>query len=120
MRPPDQIPNRGVRAFQRGDTAYLWTGRSYSEKKVVAQHDWKSALTLRDGISELIVSPDKVISAEQFYEEQREEARQRYDWIITYWNAGTRTSKEIAEKTGVNARVIGQMIAAAKRWELIE
>lgn len=119
MRPPDQIPNRGFRAFQRGDTAYVWTGRSYSEKTVVTQHDWKSALTLRDGISELIVSPDKVISAEQFCEEQREEARQRYAEIIKHWNNGLRKSNDIGLAIGETARTVGQMIAAAKRWGLI-
>lgn len=125
MHPPNQIPNRKPRVFERGDTVYLWTGHRYSEKTFVTQHDWRSAMTLQDGLSQLIADPLHVISAEQFYEEQREEARERYAQIIAHWNRGLRTSQEIAPLITniigelVSVRGCGQMIAAAKRWNLL-
>lgn len=120
MRPPDQIPNRKLAAFDRGDVVYLWTGCAYSEKKVVAQHDFQSALTLQDGHGQMIVKPEQVIGAEQIYEEQREEVRERYKEIIHHWEAGLRKSKDLAPLIGESTRATGQMIAAAKRWKLIE
>lgn len=119
MRPPDQIPNRAAITLKRGDTVFLWNGHRYSEKTFVTQHDWRSAMTLQDGVSQLIAEPEKVISAEQFYEEQREEARERYADVIEHWNAGRRTSIDMALISGLSARMWGQLIAAAKRWELI-
>lgn len=126
MRPPNQIPNRQPVAFKLGNKAYLWTGKRYSLKTVVASHEWNSALTLQDGIGEMQVSSHEVISVEQFKIEQREEARERYKEIIHHWEAGLRKSKVIAPLLNgetiypVSVRACGHMIAAAKRWKLIE
>lgn len=125
MRPPDQIPNRTLPQFKRGDDVYLWAGKSYSLKHVVSVHEWNGALTIEDGIGPMQVGGHQVISAADYKEEQREEARQRYAEIITHWNNGLRTSKEIAPLLkgemfdAVSVRGCGQMIAAAKRWKLI-
>lgn len=123
MRSPDQIPNLSQQEQHRGATVYFWTGRNYTCWKIKSLHEFESALTIENGIGPMIVKSTECISEEIYLAEKlkddTEEARKKYDWIITYWNAGTRTSKAIAEKTGVSARVLGQMIAAAKRWGLI-
>lgn len=120
MRPPDQIPNRTPLLLTRGDGVYLWTGRNYSLKTVITTHEWNGALTLADGIGQMQVGGHQVITAEQFKAEQREEARERYKDIILHWERGLRKSKEIGSLIGQSARATGQMIAAAKRWKLIE
>lgn len=131
MRPPDQIPNLSEQCQPIGATVYFWNGRNYSCWVIKSKHSFESALTIENGIGPMIVRPAECISEEIYLDEKlkddTEEARCRYADIITHWNNGLRTSQEIAPLiTGmivigepVSVRGCGQMIAAAKRWNLI-
>jgi hypothetical protein len=136
MRPPDQIPNLEI-----GKMYYLKRRSVYRSCRLISLRspdDFTRTAKVRyfsDG-ELLICRQSELLTDEQYravltqrrkeaYERDAPkrlmEARTKYGEVIAHWKTGRRTAQAMYEssKTGT-VRGWGQMIAAAKRWKLIE
>lgn len=134
MRPPDQIPNLIV-----GDTYYIKRASVYHQCTLksldevaplgkVAKVDYyatgeplicRQSELLSDGEYQEIIKQRRREAYQASEGKRREEASERYKDIIHHWSRGLRKSDEIGSLIGQSARATGQMIATAKRWQLI-
>jgi hypothetical protein len=118
------LDNKTALVFNLGDTVYIQQHGSWCGFKVVALHEFQNALTIENGVGEMIVKPSDLISQTQYEEmvflQNQQASACRYSRILDAWSTGLRTNKEIAEATSWSRMEVAGAVRSLVHWKLIE
>lgn len=102
MRPPDKIENRFSKPPKQDDEVWLWNGYNYVHRVYIRKHDFKAAVTVRDGNGDQIVSMAELISNDTHEAEHERDITERLRLkngnLIKEWESGVHDRQLLAKQ----------------------